>query len=286
MTFRDAIAGGRFVLAAELTLRRESTADDVRAQVARLGPWVDALQVSDNPYAWVQMSAVAAAALVLESGVDALPLITCRDRARAALRADLAGLRALGVTSLLAARGPRVPPRHAVRAATVFDLSAKELIALAAGTGAESTGLLVGTVGSVFAPGRRWRAEALAERRRCGAGFLQTPLCFDLPLLREYLERLAASGPAAGLPVVLSLAPLPSAATARWLRRHVRDARIPGTVVRRLEGARDPRGEGIRICAETMREAAAIDGVAGICLATMGDAEALEAALCESGLRG
>jgi len=284
-----AIAAGRFALTAELTLRRETSAADLREQIGRLRSRVDAVQVSDSPYAWVQMSALAASALVLEDGVDAVPMLTCRDRGRHALSSELAGLRALGVTSLLAARGPRVPPRHAVRAEPVFDLSARELIALAAEVGAgpaSAGGLLVGAAASVFPARRGWRAEALAERRRAGAGFLQTQLCYNLPLLGVYLERLAASGPAAGLPVMVSLAPLPSAATARWLQDNMRDARIPDAVVRRLAAAPDPRREGIRICAETMRALAATEGVAGVCLMTLGCADDRDATLRASGLRG
>lgn len=281
MSFRDAVEAGRFALVAEATLGRESSAADLRAQAVRLRPWVDAVAVNDHPHAWVQMSASAAAALVLDAGVDALPLLACRDRARRVLADDLAGLRALGVSSVLAARGPRVPPRHAVQADPVSELSARELIALAA-----EAGFLVGTAASVFRPGPRWRAEALVERRRAGAGFLQTPLCFNLPLLRAWVEGLAASGPAAGLPVIVSLAALPSARTARWLQRQVRDARIPDTVVRRLSSAADPAREGARLCAEALREAAAIDGVAGACLLTMGDEAAIRAALEGCGLRG
>lgn len=281
MSFREAIAAGRFALAAELTLRRETAAGDLQAQAERLRPWVDAVAVNDHPHAWAQMSALAAAALVLEAGVDALPLLGCRDRGRRVLAEDLAGLRALGVTALLAARGPRIPPRHAVAAEPVSELSARDLIALAA-----QHGFLAGTAASVFRPGPRWRAESLAERRRAGAGFVQTPLCLNLPLLRAWVERLAASGPAAGLPVVVSLAALPSARTARWLQRRMRDARIPDAVVRRLEMAADPDREGARICAETLREIATIDGVAGVCLLTMGDEAAVREALVASGLRG
>ena len=75
-TFREAVQDEKFTLTAELTLQRGSTADDVRRQADVLARYVDAIQVTDNPYAWVQMSAVSAAAILLGQGIDPLPILT------------------------------------------------------------------------------------------------------------------------------------------------------------------------------------------------------------------
>jgi hypothetical protein len=56
-----------------VTLKGSSTADDVRRQADLLGRYVDAIQVTDNPYAWVQMSALSASSLLLAQGVDPPP---------------------------------------------------------------------------------------------------------------------------------------------------------------------------------------------------------------------
>ena len=61
-TFREAVQGEAFTVTAELTLKRSSTAADVRHQADLLGRYVDAIQVTDNPHAWVQMSALSASA--------------------------------------------------------------------------------------------------------------------------------------------------------------------------------------------------------------------------------
>ncbi len=106
-TFREAVQGEKFTLTAELTLTRTSTGDEVRRQADVLARYVDAIQVTDNPYAWVQMSAVSAAAILLGHGIDPVPILTCRDRNRIGLHSDLLGLRALGVESVLLMRGRR-----------------------------------------------------------------------------------------------------------------------------------------------------------------------------------
>jgi len=191
-TFREAVQGERFSISAELTVKRDSTADDVRRQADVLGNFVDGIQVTDNPYAWVQMSALSAAGILIDHGVDAVPIMTCRDRNRIALKSDLLGLQALGVTSLMLMRGPRVPKNHSVPASTVFDLSGRELIVLASSLGDI---FFIGTAVNIFRPKRGWRAEALVAKAAVGARFMQTQLCFNMDILRHYMERFVAEYP-------------------------------------------------------------------------------------------
>ena len=281
-TFREAVQGEQFSISAELTVTRESTANDVRRQADVLGNFVDGIQVTDNPYAWVQMSALSAAGILIAHGVDAVPIMTCRDRNRIALKSDLLGLQALGVTSLMLMRGHRVPEGHSVSASTVFDLTGRELIALAASVDEK---FFIGTGARAFRPGPRWRAESLAARATAGAQFAQTQLCFNMDILRHFMKRFVAAKPTRKYSLMVSLSPLPSATTARWVKENMGDSRIPDEVIRRLEEAGDPEREGIAICAELMQEISGIEGVAGVNLMTTGNPEAIPAAIQASGLR-
>ncbi len=259
-TFREAIQREAFAITADLTLRSNSSEDDVARQLALLGPWVDGIQVTDNPWAWVQMSAVSAASLVLKNGFDPIPILTCRDRNRIALQSDLLGLKALGVSSVLLMRGHKIPKDHPVKARMIFDASAADLVAMAAGLAepdpAAKKEFFVGIGARAFRPASDWAAESLQERSRAGARFLQTQLCFNLKLLRQYMKSLVEKRLTWKYSVMVSLTPLPSAATARWLKKNLNDSRIPDMVIRRLEEAADPEREGIEICAELMREIA------------------------------
>jgi len=247
-----------------------------------LGSYVDGIQVTDNPYAWVQMSALSAAGIVIDHGVDAVPILTCRDRNRIALHSDLLGLQALGVTSLMLMRGHRVPKDHSVPASTVFDLTGRELIALASSL---DDCFFIGTGARVFRPGPRWQAESLTARAAAGASFIQTQLCFNLEILRRYMERFVQAELTRNYAVMVSLSPLPSATTARWVKENMSDSRIPDAVVKRLEDAKNPEQEGIIICAELMQEISEIPGVSGVNLMTTGDTVAIPAAIKASGLR-
>ncbi len=281
-TFRQALKDGRFALSAELTVKRDSSADYVRRQADRLGGLVDGIQVTDNPYAWVQMSALSAAAILLDHGFDPVPILSCRDRNRLALQSDLLGLEALGVSSLILMRGHRVPQDHAVPAATVFDLTGRELIALASSLESQP---LIGTGARVFRPGPRWQAESLMARAAAGAGFTQTQLCFNMDILRRYMKRFVAAGLAERFAVMVSLSPLPSATAALWVKKNMSDSRIPDALVTRLEEAGNPEREGIRICAELMQEVSQVPGVSGINLMTTGNPETIPEAIRISGLR-
>lgn len=289
-TFRSAVQSRSVAITAELALKRETTPDDIRTQARSLAPWVDGIQISDNPWAWTQMSSVAAASLLLDEGVDPLPILTCRDRNRIALTSDLLGLRALGARSIILMRGHRVPRNHPLPAATVFDLSGRELIALASELNEDETGkagdrLFLGTGARAFRPNAGWRADSLKDRAAAGAEFLQTQLCFNLDLLQDYLSCLVDLKVTWDYSVIVSLTPLPSLETAQWIREHYSDAKIPAAVMQQLEDAQDQRKEGIEICAGLMREIAALPGIAGINLMTTGDTDALIEAIRLSGVR-
>jgi methylenetetrahydrofolate reductase (NADPH) len=289
-TFREAVQGDQLTLSAELTLTRNSTADDVRRQADVLGRYVDGIQVTDNPYAWVQMSALSAASILLGHGVDPVPILTCRDRNRIAIESDLLGLRALGVSSLILTRGHKIPKQHAVQATGVFDVTGRELIALAAAIGAGNEEMparefFIGTGARVFRPNRDWQADSLGARAAAGARFLQTQLCFNLGILRQYMQAMVEARLTWRYSVIVSLAVLPSAVTAQWVKKNLSDSRIPKSIIQRLEAASDPAQEGIRICAEAMQQIAEIPGVSGINLMTTGDAAAITAAIEASGLR-
>jgi methylenetetrahydrofolate reductase (NADPH) len=281
-TFRKAVQGEGFAISAELTIGKESTADDIRRQADSLAGLVDGIQVTDNPYAWVQMSALAASTILVDHGFDPVPIMTCRDRNRLALQSDLVGLQAVGVENVMLMRGHRVPKDHSVPASTVFDLTGQELIALAASLDGD---FFIGTGARLFRPGPRWQAESLVRRAKAGAQFLQTQICFNMDVLQRYIKRFLAVGLERDYSVMVSLSPLPSATTARWVRKHLSDSRIPAEVIRRLEGAADPEQEGIRICAEMMQQIAEIPGFSGVNLMTTGDPAALRETIRASGIK-
>jgi methylenetetrahydrofolate reductase (NADPH) len=289
-TFAGSIRDGRLAISAELSLKRESSASDIRYQAGLFNSKVDALQVNDNPLAWLHMSAVSASSLLLCEGMDAVPILSCRDRNRIALHADLLGLRALGVSSVILTRGRRVGKKNALHASTVFDMVGSELIAVAAAMNEDellknAENLLIGTGAKAYRPHKGWSADQLDTRAKAGAEFMQTQLCMNVDLLKNWMQRLVEARLTWKYSIIVTLTCLPSAKSARWVKENISDSKIPKGVIERLEQASDPEKEGIAICAEKMREISEIPGVSGINLISMGNPEQLAAAIDESGLR-
>jgi methylenetetrahydrofolate reductase (NADPH) len=288
-TFRQALQERLFTVTAEFSFQSETSVDEVLHQAEMLSGAVDGFQVAENPQAYMQTSVVALAALLKQRGLDPVPQLSCRDRNRIALQSDLLGLRALGITSVLLNKGGRLPVEDETVAAPVFDLNARELVAMAQELNDEaenlSSELLIGTDATVCAPGPRWSPDPLLGRAAAGARFLQTQPCFNLKMLRKYMRRLVEEKVTWQFAMIVTLAPLPSAETAAWLQDNIRGALIPPALVERLQHADDPEQEGIDICAELIREIVAIPGISGINLLTLGNPPAVRAAIEAAGLR-
>jgi 5,10-methylenetetrahydrofolate reductase len=288
--FREALLSQDFSISAELSLKRESIAVDVHRQVDALDQLVDGIQVVDNPWSWVQMSAVAAAGLVQQKGVDPIPLLTCRDRNRVALYSDLLGLRAMGVTSVLLTYGKNLQSKIQLKATEVFDTTGIEFVSVASklnndpslGAGED---FFIGTGARVFRPGAEWPAKSLKARVDAGARFVQSQFCFDTDAIRAYADALVSLKLTWKCAVIISLAVLPSANAAIWFKKNMPAINIPMKVVERLNSASDPELEGIKICSELMQEISEIPGVSGVNLMTMGDPGLIPAAIRASGLR-
>ena len=137
----------------------------------------------------------------------------------------------------------------------------------------------------VFNPKSGWKPTSLLAKVEAGARFIQTQLCFDVATLRRYMNHVVEAQLTWKTAVIVSVATLPSAMSAKWLRKNLRGSVVPKKVIRRLEQARDPEQEGIIICSELLQELGEVPGVSGAHLMTPGNLETIPAAILASGLR-
>ena len=131
MSLRERLRSGSPVITSELVPPRGADAEAVREQVATLA-FADALNVTDLPQARTRMSALAAAALVVQAGGRPILQMTTRDRNRLALAADAIGAAALGVEAVLPLFGDPVP--EGIEASEVRDVDSAGLVASVGGT--------------------------------------------------------------------------------------------------------------------------------------------------------
>ena len=289
-TFADALRTKDFSLSAEIYLRPETDAASIREQAQAVAAHVDAVLVTDNQYGQVHLSPVAVAGILLQAGVDPVMQLTSRNRNRIALLSDLLGASAIGVTSLLLVAGERAPKSMQPRPKPVLDLSATDLIRTATTINADERlrdrpKFTIGGIVTPVGPKPNWQPKKMLEKIDAGAHFLQTHLCMDLKLLRQYMQHLIDRKLLHRASVIGAVAVLESAEDAQWLRDNRPNVMLPTALLERLQNASDPRDEGIRICAETLREMAKIPGMSGACVMASRDLTTIGEAIRQAGLR-
>ena len=289
--FEDALRNRSFTVTADLALDRSTDAANLRDQARLLGPLVDAIQVPDAHDGRLQMSGLAAASILLSEGIDPLVHLTGRDRNRIALENDMLGLGAMGVTSLLLTRGEELPSGYKPPTRQVLEMSGEDLVTTAALLGEDESipaveGFCIGTAATVFAPKSAWKPKSLLARVDAGVGFIQTQVCFNMKALQRYMTHLVDSRLTWRCAVIVSLAVLPDAASARVLRHHLHGTAMPAKVVQRIAQAADPEQEGIRLAVEKIQRLREIPGVSGVSLSTPGPQELIVEAIRAAGLEG
>jgi 5,10-methylenetetrahydrofolate reductase len=270
------LAEGRFVVTGELVPPRSADPEVVRRAARQLRGLVDAVNVTDNATARVGMAPLAAAVLAAGEGLEPVLQLTCRDRNRLALTADLLGAHALGIRAVLCLSGD---PMEVGRtgAKPVFDLDAVGLARLATelGAGRAPGGTAVDPpapflVGVAEAPGIDPSDGArLAAKADAGARFAQTQPVYDVAQFTTWLDRLAGRGLLDRVAVLAGVLPPASAAQLE------RFAALPGWAVpdatlARMRAAGDQRAEGIALATEVVQAVRDLPGIRGVHLMGLG----------------
>src|SRR5918996_2159937 len=263
---------GQFVVTAEITPPVSTDPAEFLRRALPLKGLATAVNVTDGAGAKVHLSSLAAAHFLVQAGIEPIFQMTCRDRNRLALQGDLLGAAALGIRNILVLAGDDPKKGDQPDAKAVYDLDSRGLIATAhelretrklpSGTAIDgSVSLVIGAADIPIDPPADWSPKALLAKAAAGADFVQTQFCMDTGIVRRYAQRLRELG--FKLPILIGVAPIPSARSARWMREKLFGTIIPDAMVGRLEKASDPKAEGRKICIEVLRELADIPGVAG-----------------------
>ncbi len=292
MTFQDKLAAGRFVITAEVTPPVSFDRADLLAKALPLKGLADAVNLTDGAGARPHMSALTAAAILVQEGIEPILQFTCRDRNRIALQSDLIAAAASGVRNLLMLRGDDPSAGDQPDAKAVFDLDARGLLETARilrdkgelPTSRKVTGraeFFLGGADNPIDPPPGWEPKGLAGKIAAGAQFVQTQFCMDAGVVRRYLARLAEHG-IKDLSILIGIAPLRSARSALWMKEKLFGTIIPNALVARMEAASDPTAEGRAICIELIGELSNIAGVAGVHIMAPNNDAAAPAVIAEA----
>jgi len=272
---QTSIANGTFVITAEIVPPLSADSARLIAAAASLGDKVTAINVTDAAAGRTSMSSFAAAALLAGHGYEPVLQVTCRDRNRIALAADLIGASAQGVHNVLILRGDDPSGGDQPEAREVFDFASAELMTLArdmrdkgtlpSGRKIEpSPHYFIGAADVPRAPNEKWESKWLLKKVECGAEFIQTQFCFDLEVADKYIGRLREEGIAERVGVIVGVGPIRSVKSAVWMNENLPGVHVPAPVIGRLEKSADPAAEGRSICIELIEGLRDIAGVAGV----------------------
>jgi methylenetetrahydrofolate reductase (NADPH) len=267
----DAIAAGRFVVTAEL-LTVDTTG--VYEKFAPYEDYVDAVNATDNTAAHAHASPLAVAIALQQLGMEPVMQLTCRDRNRLALEAEIAGAALHGIENICCLTGDDVTAGDEPEARRVFDLDSVQLLALARtmANGTYLSGrkidpapqLFLGAVENAGAPPYDYRVDRALKKVRAGARFLQLQVGFRPEQTEAFMREAVEKGLAAQCALIPSICLVRSPKALRYIDEHVPGIEVPAAIVERCENAADPEAECFEVACELAEHARSLPGVAGL----------------------
>jgi methylenetetrahydrofolate reductase (NADPH) len=271
------LRAGLFAVTAELNPPDSAEPQELYDAAIILADVVDAINTTDSSGANVHMSSLGSSALLVKAGYDVVMQMSCRDRNRIALQADLLSAATLGVKNVLCITGDDVSVGDQPETRRVFDFDSIHLLRTARIMREEGMflsgrkisvppALFLGAVENPFAPPLDWRAERLAKKVEAGADFIQTQYVFDVEVFRGFMAHVRDLSLHERVYILAGVGPLKSPNAAEFMRTRVPGVVIPDSIVERLK--KTPRNrwreEGIQICIEIIEQVRQIEGIAGI----------------------
>jgi methylenetetrahydrofolate reductase (NADPH) len=273
--FERVLRAGGFAVTTELAPPDSADPEEVYKRARVFDGYVDAINATDGSGAHCHMSSVAVCALLTRVGYAPIMQISCRDKNRIAIQGDILGGAAMGVCNMLCLTGDGVQTGDHPQAKPVFDLDCVSLLEIACTLRDQhqfqsgrkltfSPRVFFGAAENPSALPHAWRAQRLAKKIAAGAQFIQTQYCYDLPLLRTFMQEVEALGLFGKVFILAGVGPLRSAKTAEWMRKNVPGMHVPDALIARLAGAKDQAREGRDICVELIQEIREIRGISGV----------------------
>ncbi len=289
------LRAGRFAVTAEIAPPDSADPDDVYLRARIFDGYVDAINATDGSGAHCHMSSVGVCSLLTREGYATIMQVSCRDKNRIAMQGDILGGAAMGVANVLCLTGDGVQAGDHPEAKPVFDydcMSLLENVRMMRDQGQFRSGrkltatpkLFAGAAANPFVPPADFRVERLAKKIAAGAQFVQTQYCFDIEMLRAFMEQVRERGLHEKVFILVGVGPLASANAARWIRAHVPGVHIPDEIIDRLAGAQKPKLEGRKICVEMIQQIREIEGVHGVHVMAFRQEEAVAEIIDASGV--
>ncbi len=273
-TLKEVLDSGKFVVTSEIGPPKGTNIENMLHHIDLLKDKVDGLNVTDNQSSVMRYPSVAGTIIVKEHGGEPILQMTCRDRNRMALEADLLFAYSRGVKNVLCLTGDSIRVGDHKEAKGVFDLDSVQLLKMIrlmeSGKdigGNDLDGAVEFYTGAIVTPEADPIEPQLLKFEKkieAGAEFFQTQAIYDLDRFREFMKYARQLD----VKILAGIVLLVSAGMARYMNANVPGIFVPKELIDEMAGVPKGKGnalkKGIEIAGrmiKELKEEAICDGV-------------------------
>ncbi len=272
--FKEVLNSGKFVVTSEVGPPKGTNLEKVIHHIDLLKDKVDALNVTDNQSSVMRYPSLGTTLLIREHGGEPILQMTCRDRNRMALQADLLFAYSRGVRNVLCLTGDSITVGDHKEARGVFDLDSVQLLhmvrTLESGKDLgenELDGAVKFCAGAIVTPEAKPIEPQLIKfekKIQAGAEFFQTQAIYDLDNFKKFMKY--ARGLDKNIKILAGIVLLVSARMAKYMNESVPGIFVPQALIDEMANAEKGKAvqKGIQIAGrliKQLKEEAICDGV-------------------------
>ncbi|MCP3888130.1 MAG: 5,10-methylenetetrahydrofolate reductase [Desulfobulbaceae bacterium] len=261
-SFQKALNSGKFVVTCEVAPPKGTNLENTKHHIELLRDKVDAMNLTDHQSSVMRYPSIGGALLVKEMGGEPILQMTCRDRNRLALQAEILFASSRGINNILCLTGDSVMLGDHKEAKAVFDLDSSQLVGairtLEQGKdlgGNELDGSPAMCAGAIVTPEANPLEPQLIKFEKkieAGAEFIQTQAVFDLDKFKTFMEY-AKQFP---VKIIVGIILLTSAPMARFMNKNIAGVNVPQPLIDEMASA--PKGgaiaKGIEIAGRMIKQ--------------------------------
>ena len=261
-TIQEVLEAGEFLVTGEIGPPKGPDIEEMIHHIDLLKNIVHAMNITDNQSSVMKYPSLATALIIKEHGGEPNLQVTCRDRNRMAIEADLLFAYTRGIRSVLCLTGDSVPVGDHKDAKPVFDIESVQLLHLIRTMeegrdmgGNEMNGKVKFFKGAIVTPEAVPLEPQLLKFEKkveAGAKWFQTQAIYDLDKFRKFMK-FAREFP---VKIQAGLVLLVSAGMARYMNKNVPGVFVPDRLVDEMVSAEKGKAldTGIKIMARQIKE--------------------------------
>lgn len=248
-SFKKALDSGKFVVTCEVAPPKGTNLEKTVHHIELLKDKVDAMNLTDHQSSVMRYPSIGGALMVKEMGGEPILQMTCRDRNRLALQAELLFAASRGIHNVLCLTGDSVMLGDHKEAKAVFDLDSSQLLGavrtLEKGQdlgGNELDGSPTLCAGAIVTPEANPLEPQLIKFEKkieAGAEFIQTQAVYDLEKFKSFMDY-ARQFP---VKILVGIILLTSAPMARFMNKNIAGVNVPQPLIDEMASA--PKGGAI-----------------------------------------